>query len=97
MWLAHGDPTSPVAFPIMLDFTTPTLDFTMVPIAAPDVQMTTLANGDLEIAFDGVLQSSNDLNAPNGGWTDVTPAPTSPYVIPKAQVGGARFFRSQKP
>lgn len=56
-----------------------------------------LPNGDLQLTFEGVLQSSPDMNAPNGGWTDVTPAPTSPYVIPKAQIGGAKFFRSSKP
>lgn len=87
------DATSPVAFPIMLDFTQPTADFTMVPIAAPDLQMVTLPNGDLQFTFDGVLQSSPDLT----NWTDVTPTPTSPHVIPKAQIVGARFFRSRDP
>jgi hypothetical protein len=87
------DATSPVAFPIMLDFTEATADFTMVPIAAPDLQMATLPNGNLSFTFDGVLQSSPDLAT----WTDVTPAPTSPYVIPKALATGARFFRSREP
>jgi hypothetical protein len=87
------DATSQMAFPIMLDFTTPAMDFTMIPVAAPDCQMETLANGDLQFTFTGVLQSSPDLM----NWTDVTPAPASPYVLPKASVGGAKFFRSRDP
>ena len=87
------DATSPVAFPIMLDFTEELADFTMIPIAAPDVQLVTLPNGDLQFTFVGVLQSSSDLNA----WTDVTPEPVSPYVLPKAQIGGSKVFRATKP
>ena len=87
------DATSPTAFPIMLDLTQPTASFTMVPIAAPDCQMVTLPNGDLQFTFDGVVQSSPNLT----NWTDVTLAPTSPYVLPKAAIGGAKFFRSRDP
>lgn len=86
------DATSPVAFPIMLDFTTPTLDFTMIPIAAPQVQAQTLSNGDIQISFEGVLQFSTDLKI----WEDVQPPPPSPYTIPKGQIS-ARFFRSRDP
>ena len=85
--------TSPTAFPMVLDFTQPTADFTMVPITAPDLAVETLPNGDVWLTFAGVLQSSPDLAM----WSDVTPAPSSPYVIPQAQIAGAKYFRSRDP
>ncbi len=85
--------TSPVAFPIKLSFNQPTASFTMVPILAPDIQVETLANGDVQFTFDGVLQSSSDLIQ----WNDVLPTPVSPYVIPKPQVSGGQFYRSRDP
>lgn len=89
------DATSPTAFPIMLDFTEDMTDFTMASIAAPDIKLLTLGNGDLQITFDGVLQSSPDLSPTS--WTDVTPTPASPLVVPKAQQGAMKFFRSREP
>lgn len=87
------DATSPTAFPIMLEFTTPTASFTMTAISAPDVRMKHLANGDLQIDFDGVLQSSPDLRP--GSWVDA--ATTSPLVVPKAQLIDSKFFRARDP
>ena len=59
--------------------------------AAPNAALTKLPNGDLQIIFSGVLQGSSDLS----GWADVTPTPTSPYVIPVAQLVGKKFFRAR--
>ena len=88
------DATSPRAFPIMLEFNATPATFTMAPIAAPDLKLRTLPTGDLEITFDGVLQSSTDLSP--GSWTDVAPPPTSPLVVPKQQLTSWKFFRSRE-
>lgn len=59
----------------------------------PEIQSRVLPNGDFEIAFTGVLQSSPNMGP--GTWQDVTPAPTSPLVIPKAGLGARGFFRAR--
>jgi len=87
------DATSPVAFPIKLSFTAPTANFTMIPISAPEITIEPQPSGDLKFLFTGVLQSSLDLV----NWSDLSPSPTSPYVIQKADIVGARFFRTREP
>jgi hypothetical protein len=87
--------TNPTAFPIMLDFTQTTADFTTTPILAPDLQLEPQTNGDLQITFNGVLQYSSDLSS--NSWTDITPTPTSPYLIPKAALPARKFFRTRDP
>jgi hypothetical protein len=56
----------------------------------PDLVLSTRPNGDIEIAFTGTLETSSDL----GVWTAVTPAPASPYVIPRTGLAGRHYFRA---
>jgi hypothetical protein len=59
----------------------------------PAISSRVLTNGDLEITFTGVLQSSPDLS--QGSWQDVEPKPASPLVIPKETLGQRGFFRAR--
>ncbi len=58
---------------------------------APAIAVSKLSNGDVQVAFTGILQTSTNL----GTWSDVTPAPASPYVIPKSSLSGKRYFRAK--
>ncbi len=64
-------------------------------VSAPSIQVMLLPSGDYEISFTGILQSSPNLLPTS--WQDITPQPTSPYVIPKANLGNRNFFRAREP
>jgi hypothetical protein len=65
------------------------------PPVEPTIQSRTLADGSLEISFTGVLEWSTLMGSST--WSDVTPTPTSPYVVPKAEMEEQKFFRARSP
>jgi hypothetical protein len=72
-----------------LDVTTLTVKVTPGPLST--VQR---SNGDLDVSWSGsgTLQSSDSLGM-GAIWSDVAPAPTSPYTVPKAEQGNRKFYR----
>lgn len=70
------------------DLKTTFLGVTFAPLAGPQLSMSGNSQ-NLTLTFDsGVLETSPTIF---GDWTDVTPRPTSPYVI--QSTGQARFYR----
>lgn len=62
-----------------------TLTVTALPVVSVAVD-----NGQLVVTFTGILQSAENVTGP---FTDVSPAPTSPLILPNPT--GSRFFRSR--
>jgi hypothetical protein len=61
----------------------------ILPASDPSVAINGLGQGDVEIEFNGILQSSPDL----GDWQDVLPQPRSPWI--PATGDGPFFLRSE--
>mgnify|MGYP000844807019 CR=1 FL=1 len=57
----------------------------------PTLGITREANGDVRVNFTGTLRSTENLEA---GFQNVSGNPQATYLIPKANLGERRFFRS---
>lgn len=93
--LPFVDPSSPTAFPIMLEFTQEAGSFDMSPLDAAFATVKPLAGGDLQVEFQGMLQRNTGLG--ESGWLELNPQPPSPLIIPKAQLQQKEFFRVRRP
>lgn len=87
------DGSSPTAFPVMLTFVQELGGFSMNPIEATFANLIARTNGDIEIQYQGLLQSSD---SPSNPFVDFDPQPPSPFVIPKASLKPQEFFRARK-
>lgn len=70
-------------------FSTDAADLCARFISRPFTQLTPAGTGSMQVSFNGVLQSSTNLQT----WTDVTPQPTNPWTPPIVE--GNLFFRTR--